>query len=110
MSERVVALVTGAAQGIGLGVAEALAGAGFRVALTDVNGDQVARSADALGREAVGLPLDVTRAADWERAVGEVVGRWGRIDVLVNNAGISPRGTIATTDEALWDRTLAVNL
>jgi len=107
------ALVTGAAQGIGLGIARALAGAGYRVALADVNAELVARSAGELtGLEhgAVGLTLDVTSAADWEQAVAEVAGRWGRIDVLVNNAGISPRGTITSTDEALWDRTLAVNL
>lgn len=112
-TERVVALVTGAAQGIGLGIARALAESGRKVALTDVNGEAVAQSARGLvedGREAMGLALDVTRADDWERALAEVAGRWGRLDALVNNAGISPRGTTTTTDEALWDRTLAVNL
>lgn len=111
--DRIVALVTGAAQGIGLGIARAMAEAGLKVALTDVNADAVARSAEALareGRETIGLALDVVKAADWEGVVAEVAGRWGRIDVLVNNAGISPRGTVTTTDEALWDRTLSVNL
>ncbi|MCA1686585.1 MAG: SDR family oxidoreductase [Planctomycetia bacterium] len=108
-----VALVSGAAQGIGLGIARALAEAGWRVALTDIHGDLAARSARELdrdGRNTVGLQLDVTRAEDWSRAVADVSGRWGRLDLLVNNAGISPRGTAETTDEALWDRTLAVNL
>lgn len=112
-SERVVALVTGAAQGIGLGIARALAGSGRKVALSDVNGEAVRRSAEALaaeGHETVGLTLDVTRADDWERAVGEITRRWGRLDILVNNAGISPRGTITSTDEALWDQTLSINL
>src|SRR5262249_6263765 len=60
--------------------------------------------------DTVGLTLDVTRADDWARALAAVADRWGRLDVLVNNAGISPRGTAETTDEALWDRTLAINL
>ncbi len=110
---RVVAMVSGAAQGIGLGIARALAESGLKVALTDVNGQAVRASAEALraeGYEAIGLTLDVTRADDWERAVAETTARWGRLDVLVNNAGISPRGTIETTDEALWDLTIAINL
>ncbi|MDR3634805.1 MAG: SDR family NAD(P)-dependent oxidoreductase [Isosphaeraceae bacterium] len=108
-----VALVTGAGQGIGLGIAAALAEAGFRVALTDVNGAAAARSAADLaerGLTTLGLELDVVRAEDWARSVEAVTGRWGRLDVLVNNAGISPRGTIESTDEALWDLTLAINL
>ena len=109
-----MALVTGAGQGIGLGIARALAAAGLKVALADVDGEPAAavgrRTWPAEGRDAIGLPLDVTRADDWARAVAEVAGRWGRLDVLVNNAGISPRGTVESTDEALWDRTLAINL
>ena len=111
--QRVVALVTGAAQGIGLGIARALAASGRKVALTDVNGEAVVQSAAAIaaeGFETIGLPLDVSRAVDWDRAVADVAARWGRLDILVNNAGISPRGTTATTDEALWDLTLAINL
>jgi 3-oxoacyl-[acyl-carrier protein] reductase len=110
---RSVALVTGAGRGIGLGIVEALACAGLKVALGDIDADSVARAADRLraqGREVLGLSLDVTRADDWSRAVAEVTGRWGCLDVLVNNAGISPRGTVGSTDEALWDRTLAINL
>jgi 3-oxoacyl-[acyl-carrier protein] reductase len=109
----VTAVVTGAAQGIGLGIARALAGAGLKVALTDVNEDQVKRSAVELaarGFEAFGLGLEVTRSEDWSRVLTEVQSNWGRLDVLVNNAGISPRGTIESTDEVLWDKTLAINL
>ena len=112
-TERVVALVTGAAQGIGLGIARALAASGRKVALTDVNGDAVVGAAETLaaeGFETIGLHLDVTRTTDWERAVAEVAARWGRLDVLVNNAGISSRGTTTSTAEALWDLTLAINL
>lgn len=110
---RTAALVTGAAQGIGLGIARALCEAGLSVALADINGDAAARSAEALvarGHRAIGITLDVTRADDWARAVPAVNEHLGGLDVLVNNAGISPRGTVETTDEALWDRTLAINL
>ena len=52
----------------------------------------------------------MTSADDWGRVISALVARWGGLDLLVNNAGISPRGTVETTDEALWDRTLAINL
>jgi NAD(P)-dependent dehydrogenase (short-subunit alcohol dehydrogenase family) len=110
---RTVALVTGAGRGIGLGIAQALAGAGLKVALTDVDRTAAEGEAEALrrrGREAIARALDVADAAAWNAVVGDVVGQWGGIDVLVNNAGISPRGTPESTDEALWERTLAVNL
>ena len=108
-----VAIVTGAARGIGLGIARALGDSDFRVALADIDGPEADRAAEALrarGIEAIGLALDVTKANEWADAVAEVAGRWGRLDVLVNNAGISPRGTVESTDEALWDRTLDINL
>ena len=111
--EKQVALVTGAAQGIGEGIAKALAVSGRRVALTDLQGVQAEATARALadsGHDVMALPLDVSRQDDWTRAVAAVVERWGRIDILANNAGISPRGTIETTDEALWDLTLSINL
>ncbi len=108
-----VALVTGAGQGIGLGIARALAEAGLSVALTDIDGESAVRSAAELasaGSTTVGLTLDVAQAGDWAWAASAVIARWGRLDVLVNNAGISPRGTVESTDEALWERTLAINL
>ncbi|WP_406696689.1 SDR family oxidoreductase [Singulisphaera sp. Ch08] len=110
---RSTALVTGAGRGIGLGIATALAKAGFQVALTDIDEDSAARSASLLGDQGyptLAMKLDVTQADAWAHAVGEVTARWGGLDLLVNNAGISPRGTIESTDEALWDRTLAINL
>jgi len=64
----------------------------------------------AEGHDAVAHKLDVTKFDDWVRAVATLIERWGKLDVLVNCAGISPRGTAETTDEALWDRTLAINL
>jgi NAD(P)-dependent dehydrogenase (short-subunit alcohol dehydrogenase family) len=111
--DRTVALVTGAAQGIGLGIARSLALAGYRVALADIQDELVLESAGGLRREgfdAKGEHLDVTSAGDWERVLSALVARCGGLDLLVNNAGISPRGTVETTDEALWDRTMAINL
>ena len=108
-----VAIVTGAAQGVGLGIARALVEAGHLVAISDSNGEQARASAARLvesGHDVLGTSLDVTRIEDWTRALAEVMDRWGRLDVLVNNAGISPRGTAESTDEALWDRTIAINL
>jgi NAD(P)-dependent dehydrogenase (short-subunit alcohol dehydrogenase family) len=108
-----VALVTGSAQGIGLGIAEALSKAGMSVALADIDGESARRAAGRLqgeGRDAHAVTLDVSSAADWTRGVADVAARWGRLDLLVNNAGISPRGTVESTDEALWERTLAINL
>ncbi len=112
-SERRVALVTGAAQGIGLGIARTMAAASYDLVLTDVERDLVRDEAAAItshGGRAIGQPLDVTRSDDWALAVEKAVAQWGGIDVLVNCAGISPRGTIESTDEALWDRTLSINL
>jgi NAD(P)-dependent dehydrogenase (short-subunit alcohol dehydrogenase family) len=111
--DRTIALVTGAAQGIGLGIARSLAVASYKVALADIADELLDQSAAQLradGFEAVGDHLDVTSAVDWGRVVSALVARWGRLDLLVNCAGISPRGTVETTDEALWDQTLAINL
>ncbi len=110
---RSIALVSGAAQGIGLGIARSLASASYKVALADVEDDLLQRAAADLsadGFEAIGQHLDVTQQADWDRAVAALTARWGGLDLLVNCAGISTRGTVESTDEALWDRTLAVNL
>lgn len=109
-SARRVAIVTGAARGIGLGIGTALTRAGFRVALTDIDGTAAAAAAAALGDDAIGLGHDVASAEGWETVVAAVLGRWGRIDVLVNHAGISPRDSIESLDESAWDRTQAINL
>ncbi|HEY2154865.1 MAG TPA: SDR family oxidoreductase [Isosphaeraceae bacterium] len=112
-STKAVAFVTGAGQGIGLGIARALAAAGHRVVLGDLRAESALDSAAHLagsGHEAIGLAHEVSDAQSWREAIAATTARWGRLDVLVNSAGISPRGTVETTDEELWERTLAVNL
>jgi NAD(P)-dependent dehydrogenase (short-subunit alcohol dehydrogenase family) len=108
-----IALVTGAARGIGRACALALARAGADVALgfraLDAGGD-VAEGVRALGRRALPLQLDVTRPAEIAAAVGEAKRHFGRIDILVNNAGIGPPNPAESVTEDDFDATLAVNL
>jgi NAD(P)-dependent dehydrogenase (short-subunit alcohol dehydrogenase family) len=108
-----IALVTGAARGIGRACALALARAGADVALglraVDAGGD-VAEGVRALGRRALPLQLDVTRRAEIAAAIGEARRHFGRIDILVNNAGIGPPNPAEAVTEDDFDATLAVNL
>jgi len=108
-----VALVTGAAQGIGLACARALAAEGARVVLADVNGDAAKKGAEALraeGRQAAHAACDVSRKADVDRAVAVAVEAFGRLDVLVANAGIVHAAEFLDLAEADFDRVIAVNL
>jgi NAD(P)-dependent dehydrogenase (short-subunit alcohol dehydrogenase family) len=108
-----IALVTGAARGIGRACAIALARAGADVALglRDANaGGDVADAVRALGRRALPLQMNVTRRAEISAAVAETIRTFGRIDILVNNAGIGPPSPAEGVTEADFDATLAVNL
>jgi len=101
-------LITGAARGIGAACAQRLAAEGANVVLVDQDGAGVAKLAAELGQVAV--TADVTRAADIERMLDEPYRRWGRLDVLFNNAGvIRVQPMLAVTGEE-WDRVMAVNL
>jgi len=84
-----VALVTGGARGIGLAIARRLVADGARVALVDLDKSAVEAAAAEIGAAAMALVADVTRADDVERAVGAAPRRWGRLDIVVNNAGIT---------------------
>ena len=103
-------LVTGAANGLGLACATRFIAEGARVLLADIDTANGAAAAAALGENAAFIACDVASRADIDAAINTCVARWGGIDVLVNNAGIAPRGDILTTDEALFDRVLAINL
>src|ERR1700735_106586 len=108
-----VALVTGAARGLGRAIALALAEAGADVApglrAAGAGGD-VAAEIEALGRRALPLQMDMSRAGQVAPAVDAAAGHFGRLDILVNNAGIAPGNPAEDVLEADLDATLGVNL
>jgi NAD(P)-dependent dehydrogenase (short-subunit alcohol dehydrogenase family) len=106
-----VAVVTGAARGIGHRICLELADRGYRVAANDLNApDETIRALRDAGAEALALPGDVADEATVQKMVEAVMGQFGRMDVLVNNAGISTIVPAEETSLADWNRTLAVNL
>ena len=109
-----VALVTGASQGLGRALALAYAGEGASLVLNSRSEEglrPVAEEAEGLGADALAIAADVSRGADVERMVGAAVGRFGRLDVLVNNAGLlGPRVRIEEYPEDEWRRVIDANL
>ena len=108
-----VAVVTGAAQGIGRAIADALCASGTRTTLADLDfpkAESSAREIQAAGGEVRPLRLDVADAEQVTQLVREVEESWGAVDILVNNAGVVTRRAIPDLSPGEWDRTLAVNL
>ena len=111
--ENKVAVVTGAARGIGAAIALELARSGARVALFDIDregAESTAAEAAATGAEAFGGWIDVADDDSVAAAAAAVEERWDRVDVLVNNAGVSGAGALADISVAEWDRVLNINL
>ncbi len=108
-----VAVVTGAAQGIGKGCAELLAHEGARVVIGDINderGEAVAAALRAEGKDALFQHTDVVREDQCMALIDAAVRAFGRLDVLVNNVGWFPRATLEETTTDLWEQVLNVNL
>jgi 3-oxoacyl-[acyl-carrier protein] reductase len=108
-----VAVITGAARGIGRAIALAFVDEGAKVVLVDIDGDLLELLREEIvnrGGMALSVPCDVSKSADVQGMVDQALKTFGRIDVLVNNAGIIRRGTIETVTEEEWDRVIAINL
>ena len=108
-----VAIVTGAARGIGKAIALAFLREGAKVAIIDSDKERLETLKKEMGKEGMGvtvIPCDITKSSEVNGNVNQVHKLFGRIDILVNNAGIIRRGTIETVTEEDWDRVIEVNL
>jgi 3-oxoacyl-[acyl-carrier protein] reductase len=107
------AIITGAARGIGRSITLALVGEGAKVAPVDVDREALRNlraEIEKRGGQALPVACDISKSSDVKGMVDQVLGAYGRIDLLVNNAGIICRGTIETVAEEDWDRVIAINL
>jgi 3-oxoacyl-[acyl-carrier protein] reductase len=108
-----VALVTGAAQGIGKAVALVLARNGADIVISDINlekAEETAKEVQALGRKALATKVDVATLGDVEKMVESILAQFGKVDILVNNAGIARDKLILRMSEEDWDAVLNINL
>jgi 3-oxoacyl-[acyl-carrier protein] reductase len=108
-----VAVVTGAARGIGRGIASVLAAEGARVVIADIDAAAAQRAAAELGQEgkqALAVTTDVTDRASVDALAATALAAYGRIDILAANAGIYPSTELAAIDDALWDHVMGINV
>lgn len=107
-----VAIVTGAAQGIGATIAQVLAEEGCSVVVADLNVTQAEKTAALLQKtgEAIALGVDVAKKAEVEALVEKTLARWGRVDILVNNAGVCHSTPFALLEAADWEKAISINL
>ena len=108
-----IAVVTGAGAGIGLAIARLFAAEGARVFVSDIDTDKARSAADAVtgaGGEAIPIAADVTKAQEVAALFEAIGAAHGRLDILVNSAGVSGRSDFRTMEEAAWNRVLDVNL
>lgn len=105
-----VCVISGGARGLGLASAEALLAEGAKVLITDVDTSVGETEARRLGANAMFRQHDVTDAAQWNDALDAAIAKWGRLDVVVNNAGIANLVDIENLSPQIWQRTLDINL
>lgn len=105
-----VAVVTGAASGVGLGIAEVLAAEGAAVVVVDIDGRAADAAAAGIGGEALGIGADVAQDGAFDAVVRACRERWGRLDILAANAGVYPAAQLHEIDDALFDRVMAINV
>ncbi|MBM7518679.1 SDR family NAD(P)-dependent oxidoreductase [Nocardioides nitrophenolicus] len=108
--ESKIAIVTGAGQGIGQAIAVKLAAEGATVVVTDIDEASAKETAEEIGAGAIGIATDVTDRTSVDAMVDQVVARFGRVDVLVNNAGWDKAEPFVDSEPETWDRVIAINL
>jgi 3-oxoacyl-[acyl-carrier protein] reductase len=105
-----VAVITGAARGIGRGIAAVLAAEGARVVIADIDPVAAERTAAELGQWAIAVATDVTDRASVDALAAAAIAAYGRIDILAANAGIYPSNELAAIDDEIWDRVMGINV
>lgn len=108
-----VAIVTGGARGIGLGIATVLCREGAKIVIADLDGAKAQQAASGLsadGSQAIAVQVDVTVASAVEQMAAAASQRWGRIDILAANAGVFPRILLGDIESSEWDRVMSVNV
>ena len=105
-----VAVVTGAARGIGRGIAAVLAAEGARVVVADIDAEAAERAAAELGQGALAVATDVTDRASVDALAAAALASFGRIDILAANAGIYPHTELADIDDEVWERVMGINV
>lgn len=108
--ENKVAVVTGAADGIGKAIAKEFVNEGAKVAIADINYEKAQETAAEIGSAAFPIKVDVTDAAQVEKMVSDAIDHFGKIDILVNNAGVVRKGWVKDLPEETWDEVLTINL
>src|SRR5690606_33402209 len=112
LSDNRVALITGGSKGIGYGIAEALSRIGVKVAITSRNKEQAEKAAKTLGDsdKVIGIEADVRDFKSQEKAVAQVLEKWGQLDILIANAGIGHFAPVEELTLEQWQQTIDTNL